>query len=825
MAGNIIVTTTRNDVVFNVDKKSYGDATKQIRKLKKEWEGIGKTATGRGRASGTGSRAGAGPAEQLMSATKQMQLVNKRLAETRKKEETKITAHRIAMAKKEARAKEAIQKQSAARIRQTVGNLTSQNPDTAKMRKYYQEMERKAKKDPNANWVSPHKAGGQQRLRDLLAAQAAARSGATGDAGRGADFARALANEKRTAAIEATKIGPPRPAAPMPAGAGPGRRPYQQGAPFQGPVKPAGYDAAARARARQQASAEDRIAISSIRLSGKYGAGYQNKLGSGSGGGLGKLNADLRAGSIGVKEYNAHLANLERQFRQNQKAALSFGDALKDVRGSLVGIGAAYGLFSAGKSVLEHGQFFQGLDAQMTMISSSPQEGKQREKFVKDQAYRLGLDLPIASQGYTQMAISGQGQISGDQTNELFKGYSEYATALQVDPVKYQRGITAIGQMLGKGQIMAEELKSQLAEGIPGSLQVFVKAAQEAFGDTTIDVEKLMKMMQNGELKAAKVLPFVAKYYAEAARQGGALEKALNGNRVAMQRMGQTWINFQNAIFQGGFGEQMTKIFNDIAKVLDANAPLAQNLGRFFGKMIEGAWDMVSEIHDAFTLLSSILNHYMDEWGVKGETLGKIFDWVAYTAGIFIFTSAVAKLFGWLSKIAGLAGALASVAGAVGAASGGMGPNDGPPRRGGGRTGGWGRGLGVAGYTSIVGGSMGLGDYVFDKAADKSDDWYGTDTTAGGNLKKDSWLGQAYDWFSAQNAEKENSRADYLRRNGLDPVSMQNQNPFPAPLTAQQPQEGTVTVKIDAGELSKYMKVLIDEQNGFNFNLLTMGGH
>ncbi len=114
---------------------------------------------------------------------------------------------------------------------------------------------------------------------------------------------------------------------------------------------------------------------------------------------------------------------------------------------------------------------------------------------------------------------------------------------------------------------MAEELKQQLAEGIP-ILQVFIKASQEAFNDSTIDVTKMLDMMQKGELKAAKVLPFVAKYYSEAANKGGALQKALQGNRVAMQRLTLTWMDFQNKVFQSGFGDELTSAFNELAKSL-----------------------------------------------------------------------------------------------------------------------------------------------------------------------------------------------------------------------------------------------------------------
>ncbi|URC22648.1 tape measure protein [Serratia phage vB_SmaM-Kashira] len=803
MAGNVVVTTTRNDVVFNVDKKSFNDAKNQIKKLKSEWEGVGQRATGKGRAQNN-------PAQQFLTASKKVELVNKRLAETRKREESKASNHRIALAKKEARANEAIQKQSAARIRQKMNSMTAKNPESAKMRKYYQQMERDAKRNAraagsNANWTSPAKAGRMERLNALLAA----RSAAGGSVNRGMAAGPEAIERARQNMLPT----------PFPPNAGPQRPRGPKAGPNTGPQlprpSPKNINPEANNRARLEARASDAIATNAIRLRSRYGAGYETKLGTGAGtGGIGKLNAELKAGKITISQYRAHLSSLEAQFRSNRQSALGFGDALKDVRSSLVGIGAAYGVFNAGKSILKQGQFFQGLNATMLMTSDNPEEAARREKFIKDQAYRLGLDLPKASEGYTQMSISGQGQISKQETDALFTGYSEYATALQVDPVKYQRGITAIGQMLGKGQIMAEELKQQLAEGIPGSLQVFVKASQEAFNDTSIDVEKLMDKMQKGELKAAKVLPFVAKYYAEAARKGGALNKALEGNRVAAQRMAQTWINFQNDIFQGGFGEQMTKIFNDLAKVLSENGELAKNLGKFFSKMIEGAWDMVTYVHDAFVLFSRILDHYLEEWGVKGEAFDKIFDWGAYILGIVIFTSFVAKLFGWLTKIAGLAGALGAVKDAVTTMGKG-----GAAGTGGGKGGkGGGRGFSVGLPAWIVAADM------FGRVNDIQSDMPGFLQKVQDNNNQPTMWTDITDWWGGLQNEKEDRRAEYLRAAGLDQVAYQSANPFPGKLPTQQV-EGDVTIKIDAGELQKYVKAVVDEQNGFNFNLLTGGGN
>jgi len=434
------------------------------------------------------------------------------------------------------------------------------------------------------------------------------------------------------------------------------------------------------------------------------------------------------------------------------------------------------------------------------------------------------------------------------QTDDLFKGYSEYATALQVDPVKYQRGITAIGQMMGKGQIMAEELKGQLAEGIPGSLQVFVKAAQEAFNDTTIDVEKLMDKMQAGELKAAKILPYVSKYFAEAARKGGALDKALNSNRVAMQQMQQSWINFQNALFEGGFGEQMTRVFRDLATILNSNGELAQNLGGFFGNVIEGFWDMVTEVHDDFVFLDRIFEYYAAKLGVKGDMLKEVFNWGAYLLGMGAFIKGISSVLSILTKIAGLRAAIVAISTAMGGMGKGIpgapNPTGGPTPTPEGTTtptpGGAAKGGGLLSKFSKLGflGKLGiLGELktVYD-GADAQFLRRGDDTLAaygvtpekaaslgmGTTMPKPVGLMDVWDsWFNTPRDLDNPSPT-------LNPLSLSGGIPGPrgTQFTAPPPTkvDGQITIKVEAGELRNMVRAVVDENNMFNLNMLMQGG-
>ncbi|AFC21396.1 tail length tape measure protein [Cronobacter phage vB_CsaM_GAP31] len=790
---NIIVTQTVNKVTWDVDKTSFGRAMKAVKSLKTEWEKAGKAF----------SASKSDPAAALKRSAMQARLVNKRLQQTERAEQAKTTAHNIAMAKKEARAREAIDKIQRARRKQAVSQLTARrSPESQADYNGLKARLRQMEKTGGGYGTNPAiSAARQAALQEELARRAKSgnSSGMVGNSTMSDPSVIARQNRAMQQSVQREQ------------------------------AKASKEQIRAREQARKKQEAEDlrysrylagkesTVANAAVRLRAKYGDNYASKLK-----GYDSMKERfLDSNTMKSSNFRAELAAMETGLRKANMNTLSLTDGLKNLRSTLISVTAAYGAFNAAASVVKTGQFFQGMEATMLMVSDDSAEAGKRLKFVRDQSYRLGLDLKVAAQGYTQMAIAANGVLTKSQNDELFKAFSEYSTALQVDPVKYQRGITAIQQMMGKGQIMAEELKQQLAEGIPGSLQVFIKASQEAFNDSTIDVTKMLDMMQKGELKAAKVLPFVAKYYSEAANKGGALQKALQGNRVAMQRLTLTWMDFQNKIFQSGFGESLTSAFNELAKILDSNGPLAQNLGQFFAGFTDGFMEMVYTVYNTFVLIQGIMERYIPIFRKNGEELSSAWKWVGWGMGALFFASALIRVFNILAKIAGLSGALSflkTIFGGPDDEEGGGG--DGKNKKGKGprfsKLGKAARWLGL--YGLIAGESMIAGDYVFDKAQDYSDSTYGTETTAGGNLKKNSWMGQTWDFITGQRSMTDQRRLDYLNQNGMVPGPAGAATP--PMVIPTEPVSGEITIKIDAGEMKNMIDQQIEAANMGNINLI-----
>lgn len=222
---------------------------------------------------------------------------------------------------------------------------------------------------------------------------------------------------------------------------------------FVGPMPfKAGSNTIAQQRAsRQQAARSSRvestITSGGIGRDASFASSYSKQ--------IAMLNQQLRNGSITTGIYNKQLNAMSREFRNAQQQGKGLNGTLHELRGSFVALTASYTLFAGGASVMRTGQMFQGIEAATAMVSENAADAANRMQYIRDEAYRLGLDLKVAAQGFTQLSVASKEIMGSQQTQELFTGLSEYSTALGLDQYRYEKALLGFTQIANKGQLMA----------------------------------------------------------------------------------------------------------------------------------------------------------------------------------------------------------------------------------------------------------------------------------------------------------------------------------------------------------------------------------
>lgn len=132
-------------------------------------------------------------------------------------------------------------------------------------------------------------------------------------------------------------------------------------------------------------------------------------------------------------------------------------------------------------------------------------------EFANNQAYlirlakKYGLEINVLTGNFAKFSASATsaGMAIADQ-RAIFDSVSRAITAFGLSSEDANLTFLAISQMISKGKISSEELRRQLGERLPIAMAAMAKAAG-------VSISQLDKLMKDGKLYSAEVLPKFAK--------------------------------------------------------------------------------------------------------------------------------------------------------------------------------------------------------------------------------------------------------------------------------------------------------------------------
>jgi tape measure domain-containing protein len=137
--------------------------------------------------------------------------------------------------------------------------------------------------------------------------------------------------------------------------------------------------------------------------------------------------------------------------------------------------------------------------------------------FITKLADQTGQDLFVLGDSYKGLYASAkQAGIATSEINNIFKSVVDAGSALKLSNEQVSLSLKAVEQMMNKGTISSEELKGQLGEQLPGAYGMMAKAAQDAGLSVSGSTQELGKLLDEGRVASAEVLPFFAKRMEEA---------------------------------------------------------------------------------------------------------------------------------------------------------------------------------------------------------------------------------------------------------------------------------------------------------------------
>lgn len=348
-----------------------------------------------------------------------------------------------------------------------------------------------------------------------------------------------------------------------------------------------------------------------------------------------QVNAQTSSAVGAFNQLAQSIATAQAAFNQLSNAAAqattqvnAFGDAMTGRLRS--GVDFAKSAFSGLMSVLEKvgaGIEFvfssllkeidklQGFNAMMTVSMKSSDAAADSYNFLRTTADKLGIQFDALTANYGKLLASiPDGVNKFDQVNRAFLGISMAARTMHASNQTTQLMFYAITQMASKGTVSMEELRRQLGEKLPGTMQLAAASLH-----TTAD--KLQEAIKKGSVDSIKFLDVFSsaliRTYSDSSKV------AADSVSAAMNRLTNVWVDFSKAVIDSGAGKAIISVFDALRDklsdpyLIQRFADLVKYLAEKFAEFIRGLTQ--DDIRNGFDTLTKGI-----EFAVK--VIGKLID-------------------------------------------------------------------------------------------------------------------------------------------------------------------------------------------------------
>jgi tape measure domain-containing protein len=303
-------------------------------------------------------------------------------------------------------------------------------------------------------------------------------------------------------------------------------------------------------------------------------------------------------GEAGFKSFGEQKVAAEAYARQLAALKAKVGELTKpsilSSAGSRLGTAASVGVGIAGyaavsgavdfaKDAAQTALQFDQIDRALKALTGSESQAKAEMAFLRAESERLGLSVGALAPQFLSLIASAHGTaIEGQGVRDLFTAISEASTVLGLSNEQTQGTFAALGQMMSKGTVQAEELRGQMGERLYGAFQI----AARSMGWTTA---QLGEMLQKGQVVTDV---FVPKFAAEVHKSFGvAAVQSADSARASFNRLDNAITELKLEFAGSGFLDSLADGAKDLtAQFKDpAFRESVKELGRVLGFLVAHA--------------------------------------------------------------------------------------------------------------------------------------------------------------------------------------------------------------------------------------------
>lgn len=226
------------------------------------------------------------------------------------------------------------------------------------------------------------------------------------------------------------------------------------------------------------------------------------------------------------------LNQIDAKLKHTSNSLRSTGESFSRL-GRELGLTLSLPIATFGGASLKAVADIQSLEASLTSVLAKFNTGIPIQQAVANEIEHLGnitneLGVSFSASVKPYVKYLAASKDSLETNRRVMKSFLGLSTGLGLSADDVNRVIRALEQMQSKGKVMAEELRLQLGDAVPGAVNLFA----EAMG---VSEAELFKLMEQGKISSdvlSKVADTIDKKYGAAIDKGSKTLRA-NANRIS----------------------------------------------------------------------------------------------------------------------------------------------------------------------------------------------------------------------------------------------------------------------------------------------------
>jgi tape measure domain-containing protein len=282
-----------------------------------------------------------------------------------------------------------------------------------------------------------------------------------------------------------------------------------------------------------------------------------------------------------IRNSNNSITRMGSQVDSAKGSVSGFEGVLSRVASRMAAYFAIDSIINFGKSLIQLEREFEMIQNRMNFVFTTSDQGELAFNRLRNLSMRLGLDVKETANAFSTFGIASKAAgFSSEQTEQIFTKVAVSLKGAGANSLQTSRAFYALQQMLSKGVVSAEELRRQLGESLPGASDYMAEAFQNLHPELNVTNESFIKLLENGEILSAEVLPEFANVLEETFSP--AVEDKAKSLDSAITRLSNGFDNLKLSILNA---KTTTSAIDSIGAALDGLGVIIRSNMPWYEKM------------------------------------------------------------------------------------------------------------------------------------------------------------------------------------------------------------------------------------------------